>query len=81
MYIKKKPPRRIHYRCYKNYKDDFRYDLLNCFEAFDEASMNYQDFKPARTSKIENFKRKPNTFYDKSVIKSHNAKVQVKKSV
>ena len=45
MYIKKKPPRRIHHRCYKNYKeDDFRNDLLNSFEAFDEASMNYQDF-------------------------------------
>ena len=42
MYIKKKPPRRVNYRCYKNFTEgDFRHDLLNCFE---DSTMNYEGF-------------------------------------
>ena len=76
LYIKKKPPRRINYRCYKNYsEDDFRHYLLKCFEAFDEASMNYQDFHNIFIRILNQHA----PFYDKSFIKSHNARV--KKSV
>ena len=45
MYIRKKEPRCIKYRCYKNYNErKFKNDLLNCFEMWDEESINYDKF-------------------------------------
>ena len=44
-YNKKKEPRIIKYRCYKNYNEGiFKLDLLNYFEMLDEESMNYDQF-------------------------------------
>ena len=45
MYIKKKKPRCVNYRCYKSFNEgDFRHDLLKCLETLDEATMNYDNF-------------------------------------
>ena len=44
-FIKKKGPRIIKYRCYKNYNErSFKHDLLNCFEMVDEEFINYDKF-------------------------------------
>ena len=45
MYVKKKEPRYIKYRCYKNFNEiHFRLDLLNCFEVLEQVSINYDNF-------------------------------------
>ena len=45
MYIKKKKPIYIKYRCYKIFIErNFRLDLLRCFELLDEESINYDYF-------------------------------------
>ena len=44
-FIKKKGPRIIKYRCYKNYNErSFKHDLLNWFEMVDEEFINYDKF-------------------------------------
>ena len=47
MCIKKKPRRCVNYRCYKN----FKHDLLYYFEAFNEATMNYENIPEKRYQK------------------------------
>ena len=45
LYVKKKEPRYIKYRCYKNFNEiHFRLDLLNCFEVLEQESINYDNF-------------------------------------
>ena len=44
-YIKKKEPRIIKYRYYKNYNEGiFKLDLLNYFEMLEAESINYDNF-------------------------------------